>query len=32
MDKNFAKLVETLSPKLKQLLTMPPLHYGTLPT
>jgi hypothetical protein len=31
MDQKFAKLVETLAPKLERLLAMHPLHYGTLP-
>jgi hypothetical protein len=31
MDPKFATLVESLAPKLAQLLAMPPLTYGTLP-
>jgi hypothetical protein len=31
MDKTFAALVETLAPKLEQLLAMEPLAYGALP-
>jgi hypothetical protein len=31
MNPKFAALVETLAPKLEQLLAMPPLAYGTLP-
>ena len=31
MDKKFAAFVETLAPKLTQLLAMPPLRYGDLP-
>ena len=31
MDRKFAAFVETLAPKLTQLLEMPPLRYGQLP-
>ena len=31
MDRRFAALVETLAPKLEQLVAMPPLTYGALP-
>jgi hypothetical protein len=31
MDQRFAKLVETLAPKLEHLRAMQPLHYGALP-
>jgi hypothetical protein len=31
MDQKFAAFVETLAPKLTQLLAMPPLHYSELP-
>jgi hypothetical protein len=31
MDSNFAKLVETLAPKLDELLTMKPLRHGSIP-